>query len=235
MTPTLPSGIRLYAIGDIHGSLPLLKLLLEKIKAECAKDKIPSRKIFLGDYIDRGLYSRETIDFLLAWQAKEKLPPVFLLGNHEQVMREIILDRDAEKLGSWLAFGGRETLLSYRVRGSNPVTIVNDLTNNVPAAHVEFLRKLEPSVSFGDYFFCHAGVRPGVPLEAQREEDLVWIRDPFLNHAGPFGKRVVHGHSISLEAEFQPNRIGIDTGAYSTGCLTALGLEGDRSWLVQTK
>lgn len=236
--PALPFGLRLYAIGDVHGCLDKLKLLLDKINKDAAAATSPVRKIFLGDYIDRGLHSKEVIDFLLDWKTREKQPPIFLKGNHEQVMLDLLRHADEELLHNWFNFGGRETLMSY---GVNPALAATDrdalfaaMKEKVPRSHIDFLDGLELSVSFGDYFFCHAGVRPGIDLGKQKEEDLIWIRYEFLNYSKSFGKVVVHGHTISHHAEFMPNRIGIDTGAYATGRLTALGLEGTKKWLVQT-
>jgi len=237
--PTLPAGLRLYAIGDIHGCLDLLRTLVEKIDRDSQNANVTVRKIFLGDYIDRGLHSREIIDYLLEWRKHEKESPIFLLGNHEQVMRAILLERDKDLLDSWLSFGGRETLMSYGIKpfvlGVDPDKIIKELVAKVPQAHLDFLTNLQPSASFGDYFFCHAGVRPGIELDKQREDDMVWIRQEFLGYSGSFGKTVVHGHSIRLKAEFKSNRIGIDTGAYATGRLTSLALEGTRKWIIQTE
>ncbi|MDR3450383.1 MAG: metallophosphoesterase family protein [Alphaproteobacteria bacterium] len=236
--PGLPPDSRLYAIGDIHGCLPLLKDLLQKIDDECRAANVTARKIFLGDYIDRGLYSRQTIDFLLDYAVREPVAPVFLLGNHEQVMRAILDEEDTEALTDWLRFGGRETMQSYGVPPSafakDLPELIAELAAKVPTAHRDFLRNLRLSESAGDYFFCHAGVRPGVTLDAQAEADLVWIRQAFLGHKDWFGKMVVHGHTIGRDVDFHPNRIGIDTGAYATGRLTALALEGNKRWLIQT-
>lgn len=236
--PALPPGLRLYAIGDIHGCLDQLKSLLGKIEEDAAGAAGTIRKVFLGDYIDRGLYSKQTIDYLLDWRTKEKEPPVFLLGNHEQVMRSLLRMPDIGLLQDWFAFGGRETLLSYGVPSSvlsgNPEAIFPVMSEKTPQAHIDFFDQMGLSATFGDYFFCHAGVRPGIDLAQQHEHDLIWIRYEFLNHSSSFGKIVVHGHTICHDVEFMPNRIGIDTGAYATGRLTALGLEGTRQWLVQT-
>ncbi len=236
--PALPPGLRVYAIGDIHGSLDQLKQLLGKIEQEASGVSASVRKIFLGDYIDRGLYSKQLIDYLIDWASKEKEPPVFLLGNHEQVMRSLLQRADQGLLQSWFNFGGRETLMSYGISpmilSSNPDGIFSAMKEKVPQSHIDFFDRLQVSISFGDYFFCHAGVRPGIELGKQNEQDLIWIRYEFLDHKNSFGKIVVHGHTISNEVEFRPNRIGIDTGAYATGCLTALGLEGTKQWLVQT-
>jgi serine/threonine protein phosphatase 1 len=127
--------------------------------------------------------------------------------------------------------------MSYGINpamAGDPVAIFATMRAKIPKSHVDFLDGLQLSAAFGDYFFCHAGVRPGVGLAEQSEQDLTWIRQEFLEHPNSFGKIVVHGHTITHEAQFRPNRIGIDTGAYATGCLTALGLEGTKRWLLQT-
>jgi serine/threonine protein phosphatase 1 len=235
--PSLPSGMRVYAIGDIHGGLDLLKKLVDKIEVDRGAFKGPVHIIFLGDYIDRGLSSRGVIEYLIQRQANDK-NAIFLLGNHEQVMRSVLLSSDKELFENWMSFGGRETLLSYGISPAalrnGPEKLIAELVQKTPTAHLNFLQKLELSASFGDYYFCHAGVRPGIDLAKQREDDLVWIRQEFLGYTQPFGKVVVHGHSIRLKAEFKSNRIGIDTGAYATGRLTALALEGTKKWLLQT-
>jgi serine/threonine protein phosphatase 1 len=161
------------------------------------------------------------------------------LGNHEHIMRVLLKERVITLLQSWLYFGGRETLLSYGISASliasgDHEALFDALEDKTPQAHKDFLNALPLSAEFGGYFFCHAGVRPGVELAAQTEQDLVWIRDEFLESQAAHGKMIVHGHSISSEVEFMPNRIGIDTGAYASGCLTALGLEGTKKWLIQT-
>jgi serine/threonine protein phosphatase 1 len=238
--PTVPANTRLYVIGDIHGRADLLEQLNARIEQDSqTAGKAAIRRIFLGDYVDRGLSSRQVIESLIALKAKEKTPPVFLLGNHEQVMRTLLQQPENEDLmQNWLRFGGRETLLSYGVRaplaGGKSSDIIAELIARMPPSHIKFLESLTLSATYGDYFFCHAGVRPGVDLKAQNEQDLIWIRYDFLDHKKPFGKVVVHGHTICRQVEFKPNRIDIDTGAYATGCLTALGLEGTKQWLLQT-
>jgi serine/threonine protein phosphatase 1 len=231
-----PAGLRLYAIGDIHGRLDLLEQLLEKITADCASlEQAEARLVFLGDYIDRGVYSRQVIDILLHLKATLRPAPVFLMGNHEQVMRTILLESDQVLLQDWMRFGGRETLLSYGIPPiGDPAAIIKLLQQKVPPAHLDFLTGLQVSAVLGDYFFCHAGVRPGVALDAQSEQDLVWIRHDFLTSQKPHGKMIVHGHTIAPQVEFRPNRVNVDTGAYATGCLTALALEGSKQWLLQT-
>lgn len=234
---SLPAGVRLYAIGDIHGRLDLLERLLEKVRVDAASAEY--RLIFLGDYIDRGVYSKQVLDKLLELTQSETLESVFLMGNHEQVMRDIIAHDDGDLVHEWLRFGGRETLMSYglpmlKLNRPDSAYILAFMAERVPPSHVDFLNNLALFVEFGDYFFCHAGVRPGVPLDRQKETDLLWIRHDFLFHTGWHGKMVVHGHTINTTAEILPNRINLDTGAYATGCLTALGLEADRQWLIQT-
>jgi serine/threonine protein phosphatase 1 len=238
--PTLPDGLRIYAIGDIHGRFDLLKQLLEKITADKKTPGIVTKKIFLGDYIDRGLQSKQVFECLMSLFELDDEKPVFLLGNHEQVMRQLLHAYDLNLMNDWLKFGGRETLMSYGIRPSafsglgDLAKIMTDFVNKVPDAHNHFLKSLITSVNFGDYFFCHAGARPGIELEAQTENDLVWIRRDFMSYEGKFSKMIVHGHTIRENVEFMPNRINVDTGAYATGCLTALALEGNKQWIIQT-
>lgn len=239
----LPPGLRIYAIGDIHGRLDLLKQLLDKIDADTKSTTSAVKLVFLGDYIDRGLQSKHVLDYLLllAEQASDEQKPHFILGNHEQVMRELIKGGNLKLLQDWLTFGGRETLMSYGIRptalnnAAGLTAMMDDFIAKVPKSHVELLNSMETSVSYGDYFFCHAGARHGVPLSDQTEQDLVWIRRDFMANTKKYEKMIVHGHTISETAELLPHRINIDTGAYATGRLTAVGLEGTQQWLIQTK
>jgi serine/threonine protein phosphatase 1 len=239
--PTLPPNLRVYAIGDIHGRLDLLERLLAQIDEDARTAPHPTLKIFLGDYIDRGVQSRQVLDRLIALKATETPAPVLLLGNHEHVLRELLRAHDINLLQDWLRFGGRETLMSYGIRPqmlADPRKldgVREEFVANFPPSHTELLTNMGLSVDLGDYFFCHAGVRPGVPLAQQSEDDLMWIRQDFLQHTESFGKVIVHGHTICPAAEFTPHRINVDTGAYATGCLTALALEGTQQWLIQTK
>lgn len=234
----LPLGQRLYVIGDIHGRLDLLRQLMARINQE--RMETPSQLIFLGDYIDRGLHSRQVLDELLAIAAQEQVKPIFLLGNHEQVMRDILRHDDAALMHNWMRFGGVETLLSYGIRppahasAEAAAETITEIKSRLPARHVAFLEQLASSYTVGDYFFCHAGIRPEKPLREQKEADLAWIRHDFLQHKGPHEKVIVHGHTISKEPEMLPHRINIDTGAYATSVLTALALEDDKKWLLQT-
>lgn len=234
-----PEGLRLYAIGDIHGRDDLLSQLLGQIAADARH--LPAARnilIFLGDYVDRGLQSRQVLDRLTG----ELIPGfecVFLKGNHEAAMLQFL--DDAAFGRTWKYYGGLETLHSY---GIKELTLSDDpadferarerFREILPESHRHFLETLPLSAEFGDYFFTHAGVRPGVVLHRQIEEDLLWIRDDFLESGSSFGKMVVHGHTPKEEVVFRSNRIGVDTGAYMTGVLTALVLEGASRRLLQT-
>jgi serine/threonine protein phosphatase 1 len=238
--PTLPEGQLLYAVGDIHGRLDLLERLLSMIErdARASGDANQRTLVFLGDYVDRGPDSYGVVERLIT-----DLPPgfdtYFLKGNHEGILIDFLVD--AWRLEHWLMNGGEETMVSYGVatqRLAQQDAPGEDwrqaFAEALPEAHRRFFRALQLSVSFGDYLFVHAGLRPGVPLAAQSEADLIWIREPFLSHAEPFGKIVVHGHTPAQEPVTRHNRIGIDTGAVFTGRLTALRLEGSSREFLQT-
>lgn len=228
----LPEGLRVYAIGDVHGCAGLLDLIDAQIADEVAADP-PARGVVigLGDYVDRGPDSAGVLDRLLA-PHPSGLERLLLRGNHEAVM--LSARDDAAALDAWRQFGGVETLLSYGIdfrlasQRSNGPALVPLLRARVPGEHFELLQSTRRSVIIGDYFFCHAGVRPGVALGEQREEDLLWIREPFLSSHADFGKLIVHGHTPVDEPEIRPNRINIDTGAYASNQLTCLVLEGEQ-------
>jgi serine/threonine protein phosphatase 1 len=231
-------GYRAYVIGDVHGRLDLLEDLLAKIHAEMQHR--PSRKtllVFVGDLIDRGPSSSEVIERLRTYR-RPGIQPVFLLGNHEEVLLRIV-GGDESLIASWLQFGGLQCLESYgvevsKLRGRSAQQVIEIVRAAIPANHVEFLESFIDSCRFGDYLFVHAGIRPGVELELQSQADMRWIREPFLFDDTDHGFIVVHGHTISEEVEDRPNRIGIDTGAYRTGILTALAIEGKNRWLIDT-
>ena len=240
-SPSQPAGARgyrAYVIGDVHGRLDLLKDLLAKIHAELDRDR-PARclLVFVGDLIDRGPNSAQVIERLRTYN-RRGVEPVFLLGNHEEVLLRI-LRGEAELITKWRWFGGSECLQSY---GVNPDELARATDEEalaivraaIPTAHVQFLESFADSCRFGDYLFVHAGIRPGVELDQQSQSDLRWIREPFLNDNSEHGFVVVHGHTISQAVEQRPNRIGIDTGAYRTGVLTALAIEGSDRWLLDT-
>jgi serine/threonine protein phosphatase 1 len=206
--------------------------------ADASGGHVDSYLVYLGDYVDRGWQSRDVVEHLARprWDALRR---VHLLGNHDAWLRDFL--RGAEVGGAWLRYGGDATLASYGVRlapgidddarleATRPM-----LAAAIPAEHVRFLDHLELAFSFGDYFFCHAGIRPTLPLAAQVEEDLIWIRDVFLDWRGDAGKIVVHGHTIDDRPVVRRNRIGIDTGAYATGNLTCLVLEGRQRRFIST-
>jgi serine/threonine protein phosphatase 1 len=235
----VPAGSRVYAIGDIHGRLDLLERLRSRILDD-ARSAAGLRKVlvYLGDYIDRGLQSREVIDLLLD-RPLTGFTEVHLRGNHEQAMLEFLEDTSGGM--AWVQFGGGVTLRGYDVLLPpglmTPQTLLlaqHGLQKLLPASHLAFLRGLAWSHVEGDYLFVHAGIRPGVPLHRQNPTDLIWIRDEFLSSSVDHGKVVVHGHSISDDVEMRSNRIGIDTGAYFSGRLSCLVLEGADRRLLQT-
>lgn len=232
-------GCRAYVVGDIHGRADLLEDLLAKIHAELQHR--PSEKtllVFVGDLIDRGPFSAQVVERLRTYR-RPGIEPVFLLGNHEEVLLRII-GGDASLVESWLDYGGLQCLQSYgvdvsRFLGKSAKDLVEIARSAVPASHVKFLESFIDHWSFGDYLFVHAGIRPGVALEDQRQSDLHWIRAPFLQSERDHGFVVVHGHTISENVEDRPNRIGIDTGAYRSNVLTALVIDGADHWFIDTK
>lgn len=231
-----PDGVRVYAIGDIHGRLDLLEGMIARIDAD--RGGARPTVVLLGDYIDRGPDSAQVIDRLLALPGWADW--VLLRGNHEQAMLEALSDLpQADRLmRQWLNFGGVETLQSYGVPSTllyaNDLAAIRaDINARLPAAHGAFLDGLRMAHRMGDYLFVHAGIRPGIPMAQQDPQDLLWIREEFLDNRLDHGAVVVHGHSISPEVVERPNRIGIDTGAYKTGRLTALVIEdGERRFLT---
>jgi serine/threonine protein phosphatase 1 len=228
--PRTPDGVRVYAIGDVHGRADLLGQLFAGIDADMAANPAPRVvQVLLGDYIDRGPQSREVLDLLVSRNQRHRM--VCLKGNHETYVPGFL--RNPATLDQWRQFGGLETLLSY---GVTPIINADEREQRqlaeafdavLPESHRRFLAGLKESFTCGDYFFAHAGVRPGVPLSQQREDDLLWIREDFLLHEDGFGKIIVHGHTPVKEPDIRPNRINIDTGAYATGWLTCLVLEAE--------
>ena len=227
----LPKGQLLYAVGDIHGRLDLLRDLLRLIEddAQARSHATQRTLVFLGDYVDRGPDSSGVVADLIA-RTFQGFDTHFLKGNHEAILLNFL--DDPLHLDHWLMNGGRATMDSYGVdtqalteARAHPETWRKAFAAVLPETHLRFFTTLKLSVTIGDYLFVHAGVRPGVPLAAQSEDDLVWIRRPFLDHAGSFGKIVVHGHTPTLLPVIKQNRIGIDTGAVFSDRLTALRLE----------
>jgi serine/threonine protein phosphatase 1 len=237
---TTPPGTRIYAIGDVHGRLDLLLRLHDLIVADAARSPAQRRVlVYIGDYIDRGPNSAGVLDLLL----DRPLPGfeiVHLLGNHEDIL--LRFPDDATVGPSWLTYGGMQTLASYSVEVSpgslrderELQRLQGEVRRRVPRRHVELMRSLPLTHVEGDYLFVHAGIRPGVPLERQERDDLLWIRDEFLQSPEDHGKIVVHGHTISEAPDQQPNRIGIDTGAFHTGRLTCIVLDGGSRAFLQT-
>jgi serine/threonine protein phosphatase 1 len=223
--PRLPDGIRVYAVGDIHGRADLLKQVFTLIDADLARTPVNrSIEVYLGDYVDRGPHSGDTLDLLI--ERSHIRESVFLKGNHEAYLLEVL--RDPTKLEDWRQFGGLETLMSYGINpdAAEQIELIRKLFKAMPGRHLKFLRSLTPSFVCGDFFFVHAGVRPGIPLKEQQESDLLWIREDFLDSEKNFGKFIVHGHTPVREPDIRPNRINIDTGAYATGNLTLLRIQG---------
>ena len=229
----IPPGRRVYAVGDIHGRADLLGQLHREIIRDAERETGEGNLVvYLGDYIDRGGMVRQVVDELIAG------PPagfqaVYLRGNHEEMLLRFL--EDVSILDTWLALGGQATLLSYQVAApasgfsaERALATRDAFVEALPAAHLDFFRGLQTRFQLGDYFFAHAGVRPGVALDDQDAADLLWIRDEFLGSQEHFAARVVHGHSIQPEPQLLPNRIGLDTGAYATGVLSCAVLEGDQ-------
>lgn len=236
--PRMPGDCRAYVIGDIHGCLNLLDDLHEKIRQDL-KNPRPAKVvvIYLGDYIDRGPHSAGVLE-RLTQRSIPNTDVILLKGNHEEMLERFL---DAPQSGIfWRQLGGAETLQSYRidvrgaVAGDGLANVHSEFLKKFPASHLALLKSMRLSVSLGDYFFCHAGPRPGIPLEHQSADDLLWIRQPFLASAHAFEKIIVHGHSPVEAPEFHSNRINIDTGAYATGRLTCLVLEGQSQRLLST-
>jgi serine/threonine protein phosphatase 1 len=236
----VPPGVCVYAIGDIHGRADLLEVMHRQIMVDSEQLTPGTDKLvlYVGDYVDRGLESRQVIDQLLA-RPLRGFHSVYLLGNHDAWLLSFLIDA---RIGTtWLRYGGDATLHSYGIRLRLPVDepeyyedLQLELRERLPRPHIEFLEELELSYETGDYLFVHAGVRPSLPLDRQTADDLLWIREPFLSSRRDLGKVVVHGHTVEAEPAVRANRIGIDTGACWTGCLTCLVLEEGRYRFLNT-
>lgn len=233
----LPDGERIYAIGDIHGRLDCLDSIMSQIAYdEASRGKADTTIVFLGDLIDRGAESRGVIE--RAMRISETYKTVFLMGNHEEILIRA-WEGDSRAAALLHRVGGRETVMSYGVPASDYdagdvgelVTLVGD---RIPPEHIAFLSAFRDSHAQGDYLFVHAGIRPGVPLSAQDPLDMRWIRREFLDDNRDHGPMVIHGHSITEDIDLQANRIGIDTGAFASGKLTAIGIEGAERWFMTT-
>ena len=234
-----PRGSRAYAIGDVHGRLDLLTDLLDQIERDNER-RGPARTylIMLGDLVDRGPDSRGVIEHFLS-RPPSFARTIFIKGNHEEFFLNVLNGSEAG-IPDWLSYGGYECAESYGVSkgwtfNETPEAIRERLVAEVPAAHREFLESMADSFRFGDYLFVHAGIRPGVGIGEQTGEDLRWIREGFLDDRTDHGMIVVHGHTIVEAPEQHPNRIALDTGAYRSGVLTALGLEGEERWFLEAR
>lgn len=235
--PAIGPGERVYAVGDIHGRLDLLEPLVAAIEADdSARGSADTTLVLLGDLVDRGPDSAGVLAFARALAARHRVR--ILAGNHEEMFLGSL--EKLETLRQFIKHGGRETILSYPVDPAvyreltleETQALVRDI---VPEEDLAFMRRFEDRFVIGDYLFVHAGIMPGVPLDAQKTETLRWMREPFLSYRGDHGWCVVHGHTITEDVVVTPNRIGIDTGAYASGRLTALGLEGTARWLIETR
>lgn len=236
--PSIGEHMRVYAIGDIHGRLDLFNRLLEAIdRDDGGRPALQPLLILLGDLVDRGPSSAQTVKRAMEL-ARYPDAIRFIKGNHEEVFVAAARG-DVRAAGLLRRVGGVETLASYGLPAErsvllSDVELAHWMLANVPREHVDFLDGFEDMLAIGDYLFVHAGIRPRVPLDRQDPADLRWIRRDFLSHRGDHGHVVIHGHSIAEEVDQQPNRIGIDTGAWRSGKLTAIGLEGSERWFLQT-
>jgi serine/threonine protein phosphatase 1 len=228
--PKLPPGSRVYAIGDVHGRIDLLQETLRKIDEHRNAYPIANAiEVMLGDYIDRGPSSFDVVELL---STRVRDGRICLKGNHETFLLDFL--QDPSVFTPWQHCGGVETLVSYGIEPpvspspKNQEKLAAALAKRVPAHHYKFLTSLPLCFTLGDYFFVHAGVRPGIDLSYQNAEDLLWIRDDFLSYEGSFGKIVVHGHTPVSKPEIRNNRINLDTAAFASGNLTCAVFEGDQ-------
>lgn len=235
LASSIPSGQRIYVIGDIHGRLDLFEeLILALEQDDLERGDADTTIILLGDLVDRGPDSAGVIARAREWQAQRRVR--ILIGNHEEMFLRAF--EDIDMLRHFLRHGGRETVFSYgvgrKVYNDSTLGQLQDLmTGEVPQRDLDFLRSFEESIVIGDYLFVHAGITPDIPLEDQTRSDKLWIREPFLRHKHAHSHMVVHGHTIMEDVQEKTNRIGIDTGAYRFGRLTALVLEGDSRRYIQ--
>lgn len=235
---SVPPGMRAYAIGDVHGRLDLLNIVLDRITRDLSSgthDRVTI--IFLGDLIDRGPDSAGVVERVYQL-AQESADTRVLVGNHEEVFLRALAG-DEKAMRFFCRIGGKETILSYGIsevdyNDASYADLMSMLRAAVPDHHRHFLAAFEDVIEIGDYAFVHAGIRPGVPLGEQQPADLRWIRDDFLDHTQPFERTIVHGHTITDQPDVCANRIGIDTGAYAGGPLTALVMEGDRRRFIDS-
>jgi serine/threonine protein phosphatase 1 len=232
----VPAGMRVYTVGDIHGCRDQLDRLHAKIAEDGARFDGEKQLIYLGDYIDRGPDSRGVIEHLLT-RTPEGFSPRFLKGNHEAALLDFLAS--ASSYRAWRNYGAPETLLSYGVRpplfdSMDMFEAARDaLADALPASHLQFLRTLKTDIVIADYAFVHAGIRPGLSIDEQSEQDLLWIREEFVNCNSPHDKVIVHGHTPVASPLDLHNRIAVDTGVYATGVLSCVVLEGTGRRFIQ--
>lgn len=234
----VPPGTRVYAIGDIHGRADLLDRMFERIAEDTSDAPGDKHVVYLGDYIDRGRDSKGVIERVTK-RGPSGCTPHYIKGNHDAALLDFLDEPETYRV--WRSFGAAETLLSYGVRPplydskEQRIAARDALLNAIPRDHLAFFRALELKITLGDYVFVHAGIRPGVSIEGQSEEDLLWIRDEFLSSTQSHGKVVVHGHTPLSAPVRTSNRISVDTGAYATGVLTCAVLEGTTCRFLQAR
>ncbi len=228
----LDPGQRIYAIGDIHGCLDRLVAMHEMIAEDLAERPVEtSTLIHLGDYVDRGQESAQVVEWLQGGPPVPASRVVNLMGNHEEMMLAAVASGEEQAADQWLGNGGADSLMSW---GVPRTALQRDWATLIPTSHLVLLRDLPTHVRIGPYFFVHAGIRPGVPLDQQSRHDMLWIREPFLSSKKDHGVIVVHGHTPRYEPLVRPNRIAIDTGAVLGGVLTCVVLEGDTLGFLRT-
>lgn len=237
--PATDAGERIYAIGDVHGRLDLLRDLLKRVEEHHAAlpPAAATHVILLGDLVDRGPDAAGVLKTMFEVQQRSDRI-IVLKGNHEDAMVRAV-DGEPGMIGIWKKIGGLATVRSFgfdeALIEGDPGRLIAALRAKLGRPMLDWLRNLPLTAQSGDYLFCHAGIRPGVPLKRQQRTDLLWIREDFLGDARDHGAVIVHGHSIATEVETRDNRIGIDTGAYRTGVLTALYLEGTERDIIATQ
>jgi serine/threonine protein phosphatase 1 len=236
LQPFLPANTRVYCIGDIHGCNDLLLQLLAKISQDKQGFNGKVVIVYLGDFIDRGPHSKQVIDTLLEHEQLE-IDYVYLRGNHEQTLLDCL--ENPALITTWLSYGGLPALASYQVVVNKIPTKLKDLLDiqkqlqeKLPRTHYDFFLNTQLSYTLGAYFFVHAGIYPRRSLARQQAQDLLWIRDEFILCVTNYEKIIVHGHTITEEPQLLSNRIGIDTGAFSSGKLTCLVLEADQQRIL---
>lgn len=231
----VPDGQRVYAVGDIHGCADLFGGIISAIEADDnARGVAETTVILLGDLVDRGPESRGVINVAREWSRRRAVR--ILLGNHEEMFLKSLEDEGV--LRQFIRFGGKETILSYGVTREEYLKMTLEelqaaMVTCIPSEDLDFMRGFEDMIVIGDYIFVHAGIRPGVDLDSQAPADLRWIREPFLSHVSHDRTCVVHGHTITDAPDVRQGRVGIDTGAYASGRLTAIGLEGTERWFLE--